>query len=477
MGPTAQKDLNIASPSAHVQGKIEQHVLDYAANPLFRNISTWTIENNPFRRPIRSQDLRHISFTAPVSCEKLCSTSALAAQRMLLNIYECDLMFLPASKFSSVINDFRGFYSPDNRLAGEMIRTALERYVFNCLDSKIHTSGKWSLSDMISFFNRRLDAVARSETPVEQAVLSAKNPQEAATTFLVQLASDFLTEASAMARNMPGNFGPVQSELFKVLIDEYGYGVHQAKHSTLFEETLASHRLSAEVHTYWQFYLASSLALTNYFHFVSKNHEHFFRYLGALYYTEATLVNATRQHSKMLRTVLGKQVDTRYFDEHTHIDQHHARMVIDNIIKPIVKQCGEKVIPEIVRGFEEFHLLQDIADKDLLAQITWSDQREVYKKRAQEILTRVKAGDIDCDCETFTEPASELSVNHVHNVDELMVVEDGTMELVTGYGQSVTLGPNEGIIIPRHRLHGSVVLSQECTYRAYSLGDYELCLS
>ncbi|MCH8958661.1 MAG: iron-containing redox enzyme family protein [Proteobacteria bacterium] len=137
-----------------------------------------------------------------------------------------------------------------------------------------------------------------------------------------------------MARNVLGNFGLAQSELFKVLIDEYGYGVHEAKHSTLFGETLRSRGLSSDVHAYWQFYLASSLALTNYFHFVTRNHEHFFRYLGALYYTEASLAPATRKQSETLRAVHGDRVDTRYFDEHAHIDEDHARMVIDQIITP-----------------------------------------------------------------------------------------------------------------------------------------------
>ena len=477
MGQIETERQIVPSLSSQRQSNIVPHIFSYAANPLFANAESWIIEDNPFRRPVRPQDLDKFAFTVPLDRAAICSGSALAAQRMLLNIYESDLMLLPENNFPAVKNDFRLFYSPENRLSGEQIRATLERHVFGFLDTEIDASGKWSQTDMIAYFDWRLGAVANSESAVAKAVLSAHNPQDAATTFLIQLAPDFLTEASAMARNVLGNFGPAQSELFKVLIDEYGYGVHQAKHSTLFQETLGSHNLSAQVHAYWQFYLASSLALTNYFHYVAKNHEYFFRYLGALYYTEASLVHATRQQSNMLRTVLGKRIDTRYFDEHTHIDQHHARMVIDNIIKPLVQQCGEEIIPEIVRGFEEFRVLQDMADEDLIAQIAWSDQREAYKEHAREIYARVKAGQLDCPSESFNEPAGELSINHVHEVDELMVVEDGTLELVTGYDQSVTLGPGESIIIPRHRLHGSVVLSEECTYRVYSLGDYESCSS
>ena len=64
----------------------------------------------------------------------------------------------------------------------------------------------------------------------------------------------------------------------------------------------------------------------------------------------------------------------------------YYRMVIDNIIAPIIEQCGAEVIPEIVRGFEEFRHLQDLADEDLIAQIEWSDQRASFSARAQGVL-------------------------------------------------------------------------------------------
>ncbi len=467
----------VSCPPPSPSGSVGQHIAAYAANPLFGNIDSWVVENNPFRRPVRPQDVNQYSFTQPISGETLSSATGLAAQRMLLNVYENDMMFLPENGFAGAWNDYRLFYSHENRLAGEMIRPTLERHVFDFLESEIDVSGEWSEADMISLFDWRLDAVAKGESAVMKTVQASGNPREAATTFLIQLAGDFLTEASAMARNVLGNFGPAQSELFKVLIDEYGYGVHRTKHSTLFGETLRSCGLSAQVHAYWQFYLASSLALTNYFHFVSKNHENFFRYLGALYYTEASLVHVTRKQSQALRSVYGDRIDTKYFDEHTHIDQHHGSMVIDSIIKPIVEQCGTQVIPQIVRGFEEFRHLQDLADEDLIAQIAWSDGREAYKERAQPILARVKGGQIDCPIQTLEEPEGELSVTHVHDEDELLAVEDGELEIVTAFGQSVALGPGEGIIIPRHRLHGSLVLSESCTYQIITIGDYQSCLS
>ena len=477
MGETSRVPVTASNSSIFPYTAIESQIALYASNPLYGSTDSWLISNNPYRRPIRPQDVAQYAFTEPLAGDAIGSGSGLASHRMLLNIYESDMMMLPASGFGSVADDFRVFYSNENRLAGEMIRSTLERHVFGFLDTEIDVAGRWTMEDMTSFFDWRLEAVAKSDSAIAKAVLGAGAPVEATNSFLIQLAGDFLSEASAMARNVLGSFGPAQSELFKVLIDEYGYGVHATKHSTLYEATLKSCGLSPEVHAYWQFYLATSLALTNYFHYVSKNHELFFRYLGALYFTEASLVYVTRQQSKMLKASLDGRCDTTYFDEHSHIDQHHGRMVIDNIIVPVIEQCGVEIIPEIVRGFEEFRHLQDLADDDLIAQIEWSDQRAAYSARARTVVERIEAGDIISEPVTLTEPEGELSVTHVHDENELIVVEDGALDLVTGFDQSVTLGPGEGMLSPEHRLHGSVVVASSCTYHIFPLGKDAACLS
>lgn len=444
---------------------IDSLVGRYASNPLFGNTGALVVEDNPYIRPVRPQDISICSFGNPLDVAGISSTSALVAQRILLNIYESDEVFLPQGRYADSASDFRLFYSEESRQLGALIAPALERHVFAFLEREIDVSGSWSLAGMRAYFDTQLAADAKSENVVGTAILSASDPAAAATTFLIQLAGDFLTEASAMARNVLGNYGVGQSELFKVLIDEYGYGVHETKHSTLFEETLKSRGLSPKVHAYWQFYLATSIALTNYFHYVSKCHEHFFRYLGALYYTEAALVTVTRGQSRMLRQIWGDSVDTRYFDEHTHIDRHHARMVVERIITPIVEQLGDAVIPQIVRGFEEYRALQEIADRDLASQIAWCDRRHDYTALAARVAAGMSAGELANGMAEFTEPAGELSVMHVHDVDELLIVEEGELEIVAGYLQSVTLGAGEGLVIPHNRHHGSIVSSATCRYR------------
>ena len=67
-------------------------------------------------------------------------------------------------------------------------------------------------------------------------IVSIKNARQ---DWLLQLAPDFLIESSPMARYSSGNYGEMGSALFRIIIDELGYGDHKQRHSTLFEKRLS----------------------------------------------------------------------------------------------------------------------------------------------------------------------------------------------------------------------------------------------
>ena len=122
------RDSSRPSPNG---GIVTHQIAAYAANPLFGDCKNWVIENNPFRRPVRPQDLEQYSFTEPVSADALGSGSGLCAQRMLLNIYETELTFLPAAKFAGVecvhmdVDVLRVQLAQHRRLAGAGLRMPL----------------------------------------------------------------------------------------------------------------------------------------------------------------------------------------------------------------------------------------------------------------------------------------------------------------------------------------------------------------
>src|ERR1700752_4759759 len=459
------------------QQEIKELIGVYAARPLFDNTPEWIIRDNPYRRPVDSKAVPQFDFSKPLNRAEILGASALAAHRMLLNIYETDLVFLPASNFAAKRNDFNSYYSNDNKLLGELIRPTLEAHVFSFLNDEINVTGKWSVEALKSYLQSIIAKHEQSELEICNAILKSADPERACRTLLIQMACDFLSEASASARNILGKYGEIQSEFFKIVIDDYGYGVHPAKHSTLYENTLATADLISEVHAYWKFFLSSTLGISNYYHYVSRDHSKYFRAIGAIAVAESMFSHTCRKISQMLRTVFGKNVDTYYFDEHFHIDAHHGRMAFEHVVAPAIERYGNGVIPDIVRGMEELQLLTAIADEDFIAQVSFADTVADLRLTAQQIHARLVDGSLPQLAITHLGTRSQPFITRVSNQDQLYAVQSGTLDLILSPDQTVRLDRGETMIVPRQRLHGTAVVSEESCYRVYEFEDYQSCLS
>ncbi|MFY0533993.1 iron-containing redox enzyme family protein [Nannocystis pusilla] len=256
---------------------------------------------------MRVSDLGSIGdLESPIMPGAIATARGLTLHRLLFNAYEQSMLFLPERPLGEA--DYRAmaaFYDPALVALGQQVRPALERAAFGALDSYIEASGSWDLGSLIEYLQSAIHEYEQSPSSLVVAIEATPRPRAALLYLLVQQAPDFLSEASAMARAMLGCFGPAQSELMKVFIDEYGYGVHEKKHSTLFAACMRSVGLSDGVHDHYFHYLASSLALVNYFHCVCANKQAWFRYLGALYFTEASIPHFNRQLSRALRRASG----------------------------------------------------------------------------------------------------------------------------------------------------------------------------
>ncbi|TKC96433.1 iron-containing redox enzyme family protein [Polyangium fumosum] len=471
-------DERSKSPVVEDYDVFAQCLQAYGESDLYADIETWLVEDNPYRRPLRPHVFKYLDFRKPLTREELLTYTSLTASRTLLTLYESDFVLLPRRDLASKRADLEEFYGRRAQVLGAVVRPWLESYLFSFLDDTISVSGRWTLASMKEYFESFLaEERRRTECPMASTLLASADPAHAARTCLLQLAGDFLLESSAMGRNAGGHYGPLQSEMFKILIDELGYGVHQTRHSSLYEGALESVGLASTPHTYWQFYLGSSLLLNNYYNYVCRNHGRFFRYLGALFQAETAFIALCRRMADTLRQIFGPRVDVRYFQEHAHIDGHHSRMVYDKMILPAVEMFGEGIIPDIVRGFEEGKLLTDIATQDFIDQVAWSDGSAHWKSLAPAIHRNIEKSHDKPRVQRFVEPRGELSVTHVHDGDELCFIQSGTMRFVTGHERSVLLHAGEGTVIRRNRLHGAIIESDECTYDIHSIGEVQRWLS
>ncbi len=325
------------------------------------------------------------------------------------------------------------------------------------LEKEIEVIGEWNKEKLEAYFLAVIEEQETQKSELCQVIANSKNPDVSSKMLLVQMAPDFLSEASAMARTLPGSFGEEQSALMKIFIDEYGYGVHRTKHSTLFEKTLDSVGMSKKLHHYYDSYLPTSLMLVNYFHYICSNKQLWFRYLGALFYTEASIPHFNKQVSAVLREFL-PGIDTTYFDEHVHIDQHHRRMVLKELILTSIDQYGDAIIDDILVGFESFRLLQTLADKDLIEQINFVGQ-------AKEI----PPYDITDEKIVFTEEKNELTSAHIHPKSELFSVLSGELNFHSNGVNTILLKAGEKIVIPKGRTHGTSIVSNSAQYSVESI--------
>lgn len=439
----------------------------FCSNPLFDDYENWVIKDNPYRRPIGHKKSKIINFEEPLEKDNYFSYSSLIAHRMLCNIYHSDLVFLPKNSYPSIKHDLDLFYSEDTKVTGQVIRPVLEHHVFSFLEDEIDVTGHWTHDSLKTYFLSLPEKQEDFPSKLVEAILSSKNSKRAAIFLLIQLASDFLSEASGMARNIMGNFGEVQSDLFKILIDEYGYGVHTTKHSTLYEKLLRTHNLDDCPHAYWQYYLTSSFIVPNYVHYVSLDHRNFFRYVGALYYAETTYPFACKHLSKMLKELFGTNTETQYFDEHWHIDQHHSRMTYNNLVEPLLHKFGTYIIEDLIRGYEEFNLVSEMSDHDFIEQLHFIENIADYKQSTCTL-----------DIDTILNPGhksiklkNERSVPCVNDTNTLLVVESGTLAITPCYDFELYLNPGERIVIPKNRVYATLVKSDECVYYTYEIGD------
>lgn len=160
----------------------KQALYQFASHPLFNQPQGFYCDS-PYIRPVRPLDLRQLEFDRALNQEELNQPSHLMGQRLLLNIYEQDLVFLPQTS-KLVLPEFNAFYDEELRRAGAAIRPMLERHVFGWLSDKISISGNWDVDAFKTYADGELDKIATTPSRLIDCISTSRNPANAARFFL-----------------------------------------------------------------------------------------------------------------------------------------------------------------------------------------------------------------------------------------------------------------------------------------------------
>ena len=265
----------------------------------------------------------------------------------LMRCYQARYVLLPSQvPAEGLLGPMQRHYDPARLRALEAARPGLEAELITPL------AGAATGSDAATYIKAMLaDIRGAGENPFTAWLADSEHRDHHYRNFLVQSSPDLLAEASASALGVVGEFGEPQSALFRILIDEFGYGPYPKKHSILYRAAMRGFGLDDEYNGYWPLFDTEALRLHNVIHWLFQTPRNLFRQVGFLLYAEAAYQRSTQSHYRYLSR-FNPTVDARYFGEHAHIDLHHSRMIIDEVAAPLVAKFGAAVGAEVMVGAE-----------------------------------------------------------------------------------------------------------------------------
>jgi hypothetical protein len=433
----------------------------FAANPAFRAATAEELINdhNPFRRPVRPDDLAWLDFSIPLIPANALMLNALLGHRMLRNIYDVDTIYVPEQPSSAAVSDSCHFYSAENRALSALAAPVLEQHLFTMLINErapMAGSGMAALQEHIRTRNEELLDTPRRAFEVARAT---RDRRSAATFLLVQLSAILPAAHTAIGRYALGDYDASLPGVRAHALDEYLSWVERTwQYGRLFTEV----GLSATPVAYWQFFLGSSLARANHLHFLARQPGRLGEFLGALAYKQIDDAVSARTLVTVLSEGLGAEI--KYFDSIAPLATASVAELVAGLAGPLLSAAGEKAAESFYAGFEDAHWLAKLWDEDLATQLNWADQIELYQEKAEKIDHKLKTDEIDVDLDTFVETEEETSTTHVHNEHRLVIIEVGQMHFWNNIDKQIELNQGDKLLIPTSRLHGSVVLSGSCTY-------------
>ncbi|GAA2037774.1 hypothetical protein GCM10009839_43920 [Catenulispora yoronensis] len=462
-------------PAEFSAAELADYLSVYCANPLFRSarFEELEIDDDPYRRPVRPEDLSFLRFDRPFGRPDSSRLSALIGHRMLLNIHDTAKPMFAAKMTPERWEEYRLFYGERNRVLGELVRPLLENHVFGfvheAVAEQVADTVEPGVADLRSLLTDLAEERHRAAEEVVGLVAAAGAADEAAKMTAVQLLAGTinaplrisplmipgpdgaggggLAPLAALA-NTRGEPHPIDT-ILAAIMDVCGFGV--------------------QPHRYYQYYLPSTLAAMNYLNATARDHGRVFEFLGAMCVRTLDSLALIGGHGGRLAELAGP-ADTARTEAalaHTAPEAETAAAIEEitrTVLEPLSHRFGPPALAAFNRGAREYALLLDVHHDDLTVQLRWIDSAEAYRAKAERLQAAIDEHHIPVALDTFVESWEECSTTHVHDDDRLLVIESGEMEFWNCFSGTHKFRPGDKLFIPKHRLHGSVVLSGECVY-------------
>jgi hypothetical protein len=178
---------------------------------------------------------------------------------------------------------------------------------------------------------------------------------------LLAIASlDGLVEASQLSRTLGGVSNDIHAVMTRLLVEEYGGGRLNRKHSTFFTAMLTELGMRTEPEGYFDLVPWEVLAPINHSFLLSERKRFYLRYVGGLLYTEIS-VPAAFDNYRAAAERLGMSERARgYWELHIREDERHGQWMLHDVALPLAAKYPAEAW-EIVLGYDQQKFISDRA--------------------------------------------------------------------------------------------------------------------
>lgn len=197
---------------------------------------------------------------------------------------------------------------------------------------------------------------------------------------LLAIASlDGLVEASQLSRTLGGVSNDIQAVMTRLLVEEYGGGRLNRKHSTFFTAMLTELGMLTEPESYFDLVPWEVLATINHSFLLSERKRFYLRYVGGLLHTEIS-VPAAFDNYRAAAARLGMSEAARgYWELHIREDERHGQWMLHDVALPLAAKYPKEAW-EIVLGYDQQKLMSDRAGAAIERAVRTAERQAAHEE-------------------------------------------------------------------------------------------------
>jgi hypothetical protein len=201
---------------------------------------------------------------------------------------------------------------------------------------------------------------------------------------LLAIASlDGLVEASQLSRTLGGVSNDIHSMLTRVLVEEYGGGKLNRKHSTFFNAMLTELEMHTEPEAYFELVPWEVLAGINHSFLLSERKRFYLRYIGGLLYTEISVPAAFDNYRAAAERLDMSEAARGYWELHIREDKRHGQWMLYDIALPLAAKYPAEAW-EITLGYDQQKFISERSGISVARSVRAAEFEAAHQQSARQ---------------------------------------------------------------------------------------------